>query len=174
MLERYQAMQMIWSWWCFGSSTVPLMAALHTSLWLESGLHRISRFWSDLNDANPPFLSMTWIESLYCFDDPRICCSRVFPGDDKWNFWHLLLLLLWWSSLLSRLQGRWSEILWLKSSITLRGGSILDIACMVLMRVFGPAQSVDLFVIDVIFWTTLLVSWLMNWLFDPLVNSRLN
>ena len=65
MLERYQAMQIAGSWWCFGWSTVPLMAALHTSRWLESGLHRISRFWSDLNDINPSFWawrgSKVWI-----------------------------------------------------------------------------------------------------------------
>ena len=65
MLERYQAMHIAGSWWCFGSSTVPLMAALHTSRWLEQGLHRISRFWSGLNDINASFWawrgSKVWI-----------------------------------------------------------------------------------------------------------------
>ena len=83
MLERYQAMQMTWSWWCFGSSTVPLMAALHTSRWLQSGLHRISRLWSGLNNAlpfPPDVLNLTLIESLDCSDDPR----NGFPQRYAW------------------------------------------------------------------------------------------
>ena len=148
---------MTWSWWCFGSSTVPLMAALHTSRWLQLGLHQISRFWSDLNDINPSFWawrgSKVWIVPMI----HAMVSPNVMHGDWKWNFLRLLLLLLWWSSLPSRRQGRWSEISWLKSSITQKGVSIQGIPCMVLIKVFGPAQSVDWLLIDVGLWITFLI-----------------
>ena len=152
MLERYQALPMSWSGWWFRPSTVPLMAALRTSRWPKSGLHRISRFWSGLDNAAPPYWrsigSKVWIAPMV----HKVIFPNIFHGDWIWNFWHPLLLLLWSSSLPNRMQGRWLETSWLKSFITLRGVNIQDILCMVLIKTFGPAQSVDVFLIDMGLW----------------------
>ena len=119
-------------------------------------------------DLNPDYTEsvtsdLVWIIqlSLFKFDVDqksgfpmihKVAFLNVLHGDWIWNFLRLLLLSLCWSSLPNRMQGRWSEISWLKSCITLRGDSILDIHCMVLMKDFGLAQNVEFFVIDVGFW----------------------
>ena len=64
------------------------------------------------------------------------------------------------------MQGQWSEISWLKSFITPRGVSIQGIPCTVLMKAFGPAQTVEVFVIDVVFRITFLMNPSMNSLMD--------
>ena len=147
-LKRYQALPVAWSGWCFRSPTVPLMAALRTSRWSESGLHQVSRSWSGLNNATPPYWtwrgSKVWIVPMI----HEMVFPIVLHCDWSWNFLLLLLLSLWWSSLPNRMPRRWSEISWLKSCITPKGVSIRDIPCTVPMKVFGPAQSVELFLID--------------------------
>ena len=134
MLERYQAMQMTWSWWCFGSSTVPLMAALHTSRWLQSGLHRIRLLWSGLNNATslparrieldvdrksglfrwstqwfPPTLCMVTENEIFCVS----CCScsdghpcQVDCKADGWRSYG-------WKALLRRgAAASWTSLAW--------------------------------------------------------------
>ena len=178
MLERYQAMQIAGSWWCFGSSTVPLMAALHTSRWLQSGLHRISRLWSGLNNATslpsrrieldvdrksglfrwstqwfPPTLCMVTENEIFCV----YCCScshghpcQVDCKADGWRSYG-------WKALLRRgAAASWTSLAWLSWRSL---GRLRALICLWLMWSSGsPFSWVD-------WWIDFLIhSWIHVWI----------